>query len=371
MLDEVLPSTYGNVTITWTSNITGTVSSSGQLILSTEDQLITLTGVFSYQDKVLTKLYTTTLLKDPNINYDLIDITTAMNELTFTEFTVIDDITLVSETNGVSVNWSSDNTSCVSDYGIVTRPAEEDDNCEATLTATFSKGTETDTTTFTFTVESLSTTVLYTGYYDGITGLEGIALENALHDIINDGFNGVTYGDARYILDESDQDPDNPNNLILVYELRSIKSTWDSGTTWNREHVWPQSLLGVSADNAWVNQASDLQNLKPADPGENSSRSNKYFDNYTSSETYEPPTESKGDIARILFYMHVMYSNLELVEGTPSTYEMGRLSVLLQWNLEDPVDEFEMNRNEVIYSYQGNRNPFIDHPELADLIWNN
>ena len=159
--------------------------------------------------------------------------------------------------------------------------------------------------------------------------------------------------------------------MILVYQERSINDTWDSGSTWNREHVWPQSLLGVSSNNAEVNIASDLQNLKPADPGENSSRSNKYFDNFMSTAAYEPPDNVKGDVARILFYMDVMYSHLELVDSTPSTYEMATLTVLLEWNIEDPVDAFEMNRNEIIYSYQGNRNPFIDHPEYADLIWSN
>jgi len=153
----------------------------------------------------------------------------------------------------------------------------------------------------------------------------------------------------------------------LVYTQLSVSGTWDAGITWNREHVWPQSLLGVDAGG--INVASDLHNLKPADPGENSSRSNKYFDNITSSVAYEPPDEVKGDIARILFYMIVMYDNLNLVDQAPDIYEMALLSVLLSWHEQDPVDAFEQNRNDVIYSYQFNRNPFIDYPHFVELIF--
>lgn len=367
----LLPATNGDVTITWSSNTTGTLSASGLLLQTNQDLEITLTAVFSYDGKVLTKLYTTTLLRDPNINYDLIDVTTAITEFSFEDLTVTEDITFVTSVNDVAITWDSDDITCVDNTGIVTRPGEDDDDCVAIVTATFSKGTESDTTTFTFTVFSMATTVEFDGYYEGTNGLTGSELQTALHVIINTGFVGVTYGEARYILDESDSDPANSNNLILVYQQRSINDTWDSGNTWNREHVWPQSLLGEGADNGTVNIASDLQNLKPADPGENSSRSNKYFDNITNSSAYEPPDNVKGDVARILFYMDVMYSHLELVDSSPSTYEMAMLSILLEWNIEDPVDAFEMNRNEIIFSYQGNRNPFIDHPEYADLIWGN
>lgn len=369
--DVLLPTNYGNVTITWTSNIGGTITSTGRLIQGTENQLVTLTGLFSYQDKQLTKLYTTTILKNMDVNYDLIDVTAAANELSFEDLTVTEDITLVSVYNGVTVTWQSSNPTCVSNTGEVSRPSEDSEDCTSVLTATFSKGTETTTETYNFIVLSLTTSVIYTGYYEGIDGLTGVALLNELNEILNDGFSGVTYGDARYILDETDADPSDPSKVILVYLQTSVSGTWDSGITWNREHVWPQSLLGESADNGTVNMASDLQNLKPANPSENSSRGNKYFDNSTTSTTYEPPSEVKGDVARILFYMCVMYDELDLVESNPSTYQMARLSVLLLWNVEDPVDDFERNRNEIIYSYQGNRNPFIDHPELADLIWNN
>jgi endonuclease I len=206
-------------------------------------------------------------------------------------------------------------------------------------------------------------------YYMSAQGLTGIDLLLELRSILIDTASLLTYGEARYILDETDADPDVPGNVILVYSAYSVSGVWDGGITWNREHVWPQSLLGVSVTNSTIGAGSDLQNLKPANPSFNSSRGNKYFDNVTTSSSYEPRDEVKGDIARILFYMVVMYDYLSLVDQNPNTYQMALLSVLLQWHILDPVDDFERNRNEVIYSYQGNRNPFIDYPEFVELIW--
>ena len=236
---------------------------------------------------------------------------------------------------------------------------------EIELTVTYTDFTD----TFYITILPYEGFVITMPYYKSAEGLTGNALFLELRDIINTGFVGVSYGDARYILDESDQDPNNPNNVILVYLGTSVSGAWDNGITWNREHVWPQSLLGVSVDNGDINVGSDLQNLKPANPSENSSRSNKYFDNVTTSSSYEPRDEVKGDVARILLYMWTKWDFLSLVDSYPSTYQMAMLTVLLQWHEIDPVDDFERNRNEVIYSYQKNRNPYIDYPEFVELIW--
>ena len=211
-------------------------------------------------------------------------------------------------------------------------------------------------------------------YYESIgEELSGETLLLALRSLINNGFVGVDYGAATTILAESDADPNNAENIILVYLQTSIDGSWDSGATWNREHIWPQSYLGDTADNNTVNIASDLHNLKPANPSENSSRGNKYFDNITTSSTYEPADEVKGDIARILFYMIVMYDYLELIDDPngSAVYDMGVFSTLLEWHILDPVSDFELNRNNVIYSYQFNRNPFIDNPQYVELIWGN
>ena len=210
-------------------------------------------------------------------------------------------------------------------------------------------------------------------YYQTAEDKSGDALKAALNEILNTGLTRKSYWDATWILAESDRDPNNTNNLILVYRGTSVSSAWDSGVTWNREHVWPQSLLGVSVSNSSINVGSDLQNLKPANPSENSSRGNKFFANATTTVSYCPRDEVKGDIARILFYMVVMYESpgldLELVDTNPSTYQMAMLSVLLQWHVMDPPDDFERNRNEVIFSYQNNRNPFIDYPDFVRLIY--
>jgi len=238
---------------------------------------------------------------------------------------------------------------------------------EQTLTVSYA----TFSTTFTVTIINTSGGLEITmPYYSGIYGLLGSALLDELHFIINSGFQGVTYGEARYILDETDADPTDPSKLILIYLGTSISNVWDYGVTWNREHVWPQSLLPGSAANDTVNTCSDLQNLKPADPGTNSSRGNRYYANQTvGGLSYCPRDEVKGDVARILLYMITMYDELSLVDTEPNYLEMGLFSVLLDWHELDPVDDFERNRNDIIYSYQYNRNPYIDYPELVDMIW--
>ena len=137
---------------------------------------------------------------------------------------------------------------------------------------------------------------------------------------------------------------------------------------------------------------TDAHHLKPVDSSINSIRSNKDFDYggeivfngdeetncFVSEFTFEPRDEVKRDIARMIFYMDVRYEggglepDLEVVdyislESYPSP-EMGKLSTLLQWHIDDPPDDFERNRNEVIF-LAGNRNPFIDRPEFVDYIY--
>ena len=210
-------------------------------------------------------------------------------------------------------------------------------------------------------------------YYDGMAGLTGDNLIIFLNNLL-EAMSGKNYDYARNALQVSDKDPDASGKLIEFYTGASISATWDSGKTWNREHVWPQSLLGESAGSS-VNSASDLHNLKPSDPGINTSRSNKWFGPSTTPSSFAPNRQDiKGDIARILFYMDIRYVELELVNLTgtvkPYTYQMGDLATLLLWHVEDPVDDFERNRNNVIHTQQGNRNPFIDYPELVGRIYN-
>ncbi|MFP4478555.1 MAG: endonuclease I family protein [Candidatus Izemoplasmatales bacterium] len=217
-------------------------------------------------------------------------------------------------------------------------------------------------------------------YYEEAINLKGDMLHVALNNIISEGFIDLFYRDAIGILEESDVDPENPDNVIVAYPGEygeSVPTGYSeeiSGYYWNREHVWPQSRLGVyvSYTDDFPSKATDVHNLKPSDPDENSRRSNHYFDYFDTNDTFEPRDEVKGDVARIIFYMATRYFDLTL-NNDPLTSSglktMGILSVLLEWNELDPVDEFEMNRNNVIHEHQGNRNPFIDYPMFAELIW--
>ncbi len=198
-------------------------------------------------------------------------------------------------------------------------------------------------------------------YYSKANGLNGEQLKLSLREIISIVTKEETYGDLRYDIPKTDTDPNNPNNIILLYTGKSVSSKWDGGSTWNREHVWPRSLGWFSEEGA----GGDLHHIRPTNPSENSARGNKKYG--VSSGFYEPRDEVKGDIARIIFYLMVRYKEADnyTFKSVAESKEM-----LFEWHKLDPVDNFEKNRNEETYKIQGNRNPFIDHPECADLIWN-
>jgi len=250
-----------------------------------------------------------------------------------------------------------------------------------TYTATSYEGiTYTETKEYTVFRDASLLEVDYTGYYDGIEGLYGNDLLLKLREIINTGFTRVSYGDDRYYLEDIDEDQSNPGYVLLFYTHTYVANVWDEGLTWNREHVWPNSRLGVdSVENTDVNIASDLHNLRACNPSVNSSRSNKVYDTVTTDETYFPGNYSKGDASRILFYMLIAYEELQLVNdilpNDPETNytlagaKMAIFDELIGWNYDDPVDTFEQNRNNGIYTVQNNRNPFIDYSYLVELIW--
>jgi endonuclease I len=250
---------------------------------------------------------------------------------------------------------------------------------------------------FTFFVILLLTTDLYSqipqGYYDAAENKADQALRDALHNIIDDHqrFSYTSSGiDTWDILKEADADPNNPNNVLLIYTRESVDGDQEyaSGNGWNREHVWAKSRGDFGTQPP---EGTDVHNLRASNIDVNTTRWNYAFDdctsnscyvtygNYYNSSVFEPRDEDKGDVARIIFYMDVRYEgdsgeeDLEMVDYTPSTSSKlpyhGVRSTLLQWHQEDPVDDFERNRNDVIYYYQGNRNPFIDHPNLVDYLW--
>jgi uncharacterized repeat protein (TIGR02543 family) len=201
----------------------------------------------------------------------------------------------------------------------------------------------------------------YSGYYASLSGLTGTALKNELARIITAGMKTIGYSSTSYVLDETDADPSRPGNILLIYNRASVSGVWDGANTWNKEHVWPQSKLGSAS-------VSDINNLRPSNPSINSSRGNLAF--VAGSGTYGtrtggwfPGEADKGDVARIIFYMNTRWG-LAI-----STSVIGSLEMFKQWHEQDPVDAFEMNRNQQIYVNQNNRNPYIDHPELVEEIY--
>lgn len=226
------------------------------------------------------------------------------------------------------------------------------------------------------------------GFYNGTEGKSGDDLKSVLHETIN-GHVDFSYSDAKWILNYADEDPAVPGNVILFYTKRSQgNDTWGSGGNFiNREHVWAKSH-GSFADIRPMD--GDAFNLHPADASVNLDKSNYDFDECSASGTYiaeadayytssqfEPQDAAKGEVARTIFYMAVRYEgtngelDLEAVDdiGTSPKAEHGKLSTLLQWNNDFPPTELERRRNERVYHCQRNRNPFIDNPNFANLIW--
>lgn len=183
------------------------------------------------------------------------------------------------------------------------------------------------------------------------------------------------YGFARYALQYTDESMIDKGKLYGIYDGKSIGPKWDSGSTWNREHLWCQSRLeGLGSQESQAK--NDLHNLRASSSSTNGSRGNKYYDEKGTSSGYFPNENNKGldyrgDVAREIFYMYTNYDGLKLTD-TPDVslnISMGKKTVLLKWHLEDPVDLFETQRNMKIYQYQGNRNPFIDIPELVSQLF--
>ncbi len=228
-----------------------------------------------------------------------------------------------------------------------------------------------------------------TGYYNGTDGKNGEELKTALNNIIQN-HTQYKYNFAKTIFKISDVDPENSSNVIQVYTGFSHDNSdyGNSGLQLNREHVWAKSHGGFVDWPPMIPMYGDVHNLKPSASTVNQDKSNLDFDNggaqhdvaigcYYTDSTWEARDEVKGDIARIIFYMSTRYEgndgemDLEVADHN-HTYPLaqhGKLSTLLEWNLQDPPDEFERNRNNVIYSFQKNRNPFIDDPNFAELIW--
>lgn len=236
------------------------------------------------------------------------------------------------------------------------------------------------------------------GYYDSAEGLTGEELKAALNEIIS-GHVKFPYSssstDTWDVLKETDKDPNNPNNVILLYTGASVDGTqeFNNGNGWNREHVWAKSRGDFGTAQG---PGTDVHALRPANIDVNSHRGNRWFGYgnldykinnelvarlHVTNFTWEPRDEIKGDVARMIFYMATRYEgkngepDLEVIDYFPSNKQTtdpvhAKLSALLEWHELDPVDDRERNRNHIIYThYQKNRNPFIDRPEFVAAIW--
>ncbi len=235
------------------------------------------------------------------------------------------------------------------------------------------------------------------GYYNPIDGQADEALVQAIQDIIADPdiVRAQTYADVIDILNRADQSPLNSNQVWLVYTEQQrpkldFQTSGGSNTgLWNREHTYPRSRGGfndIEADeiadgidifyptkaDSLRHANSDAHGLRAVDGPENSSRGNQDYGEYSG------PTGNQGsfygDVARSIFFLTIRYNGLEVVSGNPannSGVPLGDLDVLLDWHRNDPPDDYEMNRNNVVYEWQFNRNPFIDMPDLAEFIWGN
>lgn len=247
-----------------------------------------------------------------------------------------------------------------------------------------------------------------TGYYNSANGLTGTNLKTALSTIITNGhqdkgYNGLWTG---YKTTDIDKNYENDGSILDIYSEKPTTTdpykytpvtnqcgTYSvEGNCYNREHIVPQSLFNEASP-----MVSDIHFIRATDGKVNGMRSNYPFGKvgtatFTSKNgsklgssassgysgtVFEPIDEFKGDVARMIFYFVTRYQNKlsSFTSGNmlgSSAYpglQTWELNVLLAWHNQDPVSQAEINRNNASYTYQGNRNPFIDNPSYVNLIW--
>ncbi len=208
-------------------------------------------------------------------------------------------------------------------------------------------------------------------YYESARGLKGDALTEALHDIIQNA--NTSYNWSRY--ESADEYEGDSSSIMAIYTRKAFKKTDHvSGSQgWNREHVYPQSKLGGASD-------SDNHLIFASDNKVNGIRSNHRLglvsnhhspvidskgqatECYSSGSVFEPCDAAKGEVARATLYAYVMY-DLSITGNFTS------LELCLEWNEDYPVTNREIYRNNTVYKNQKNRNPFVDHPEFATMIF--
>ncbi|MEZ4796272.1 MAG: endonuclease [Flavobacteriaceae bacterium] len=261
-------------------------------------------------------------------------------------------------------------------------------------------------------------------YYDSADGLSGFALKTELKNIITNGHitrtydqlydgNGISgsngyidthsdvavssgnnYENDGTILDFYSEDPSGNDPYNYTHGNNQCGNQMAEGDCYNREHLIPQSAFGSAYP-----MYSDIHHVIPTDGRVNNFRGSLPFgeannDDWVSlngsirgssnmigysGSVFEPIDEFKGDIARALLYFATRYENtvdsytsFDMFNGTEDQVFYGwAIDVLLDWHYNvDPVDQRERDRNNAAYNFQGNANPFVDHPEYANMIWN-
>ena len=249
--------------------------------------------------------------------------------------------------------------------------------------------------------ESSNTDVQWTNddfgdYYKSLFTSSSSSLSSSLSTLItNTHTKYTTYDGLLSVFNEADVDPNNSNNILWFYTGTSVSKPGNFSGSTNREHVWPKD--GGDAFPEKSGPGSDGHHLRPTDSQLNSSRGSLSFGEvaqtssnivkqngstsygksadelcYKSGSYFYPAKGYRGQTARIIFYMAARWGsqyNLKMVSGSGSCKTIGDLPTLLKWNLEEPVCETEIYRNNKVAEIQGNRNPFIDNPHLACAIW--
>ena len=232
------------------------------------------------------------------------------------------------------------------------------------------------------TLDGTSADEYYTGSYtfEVLSEQSASALLNSLRTLMKSTHTYTSsYDDCHYKADKTDCENNNGKVSLIYTSYSATQSQWNG---WNREHVWPQSLGGGNTKGG----GADLHHVRPSDAVVNSTRGNKkygyanggknvygsnpasgclggaYAGNY-----FEPLDNVKGDVARIVLYVYVRWGSEWGADSVTEVFQS--VDVLLEWCELDPVDTWEMGRNEVVEDIQGNRNVFIDYPEYAWLLF--
>ena len=224
------------------------------------------------------------------------------------------------------------------------------------------------------------------GSYEEMLSMSASSLRNALKSKISTSTGG-SYSGLKSSLPYSDTDSSHSGQMRLFYSQEWITQTQNLSSSgwsgWNREHCWPDSLGGSICE-------CDIHVMRPTYPQANNHRGNSGFGEFAANESkssstspagtlcgyysnskFEPNDNVKGDVARIVFYIltHNSYSSLSFSNIHECSTNAAGYAMFVEWNEMDPPDSVELNRNNYAYNKQGNRNPYIDFPALAEVVF--